>query len=83
MGNDTYEGLAWDSVNGKFLAVRESSAYLYRISEQTGNNTYLGRLRSGGLDDCEAIRFLPAQAASGSSSVGPTQSPTATRRLVN
>ena len=84
MGNHIFEGLAWDSVNNRLLAVRESSAYLYIISERTGHNTYLGRLRDKGIEDCEAIGFLPANAgASGSSGIGPVQSSSAAKRLVD
>jgi len=75
------QALAWDAVNNRLIGTQANSKKLMHITLQNGNNTEYGSLGPAGLNDVEALGFLPPGGSS--NNVQAIQLPNAIDRQVN
>jgi hypothetical protein len=57
--NSKLQALAWDAVNNRLIAAHEITKKIYHITLQDGNNVAYGSLATYGLNDVEAMSFVP------------------------
>ena len=79
--NSMLQALAWDAVNNHLIAAHEITKKIYHITLQDGNNVAYGSLAGFGLNDVEAISFVPPGAAT--TTVKAMQSPNAINRKID
>ena len=79
--NSKLQALAWDAVNNRLIAAHETTKKIYHITLQNGNNTAYGSIAPNGLNDVEAMSFVPPGAAT--STVKAMQTPNAVNRKVD
>ena len=76
------QALAWDAVNNRLIGEHENTKKLYHITLQNGNNTAYGSLAPYGLNDVEAMGFVPPGGSS-TNTVKVLQLPNAINRKLN
>ena len=79
--NGKYQALAWDAVNNRLIAAHETTKKIFHITLQNGNNTAYGSLAPYGLNDVEAMGFVPPGAST--NTVRVLQLPNAINRKLN
>jgi len=79
--NSKFQALAWDAVNNRLIAAHENTKKLYHVTLQNGNNTAYRSLNRYGLNDVEAMGFVPPGAST--TTVKILQLPNAINRKLN
>jgi len=79
--NSKFQALAWDAVNNRLIAAHENTKKLYHVTLQNGNNSAYGSLAPFGLNDVEAMGFIPPGAST--TTVRALQLPNAINRKID
>ena len=81
VNSSKFQALAWDAVNNRLIAAHENTKKLYHVTLQNGNNSAYGSLAPYGLNDVEAMGFVPPGAST--TTVKVLQLPNSINRLLN